>query len=153
MNNKHLNFLSYLKTPLSRESISIIYDANNVNYDRCVLYGDFVVSLIYLVNDTYLGDNITSKDNQKKHFEWCWSKNIENFKSEGVQIESDKLYEYFIEYMFEVFYSVDKTKENDNIRIWEELFDYNRNRTQSDMDTFVEVYKIFEKSLKNGIKA
>ena len=51
--------------------------------------------------------------------------------------------------MLEVFYFSDKMNQNDNLRLWNDLFNYSKNRTQSDMDTFVEVYKLFEKSLKN----
>jgi len=149
MNNKHLKFLSYLNTPLSKESIAMIYDANNIQFDKCELYGDFVSSLLVLVFDTYLGDDITSAGEQIKHFKWCWDKNVDNFKLEGINIESDNLYEYFLEYMLEVFYFSDKMNQNDNLRLWNDLFNYSKNRTQSDMDTFVEVYKLFEKSLKN----
>jgi hypothetical protein len=149
MNNKHLKFLSYLNTPLSKESIAMIYDANNIQFDKCELYGDFVSSLLVLVFDTYLGDDITPAGEQVKHFKWCWDKNVDNFKLEGINIESDNLYEYFLEYMLEVFYFSDKMNQNDNLRLWNDLFNYSKNRTQSDMDTFVEVYKLFEKSLKN----
>jgi len=34
--------------------------------------------------------------------------------------------------------------------LWGDLFDYSKSRSQSDMDTFIEVYKLFEKSLKNS---
>lgn len=150
MSNKHLKFLSYLNTPLSKESIAMIYDANNVKFEKCELYGDFVLSFLVLVFDTYMGDDIMSSGDQVKHFKWCWDKNVENFKLEGVNIESDKLYEYFLEYMLEVFYFSDKTNQNDNLKLWNDLFDYSKSRSQSDMDTFIEVYKLFEKSLKNS---
>lgn len=148
MNNKHLKFLSYLNTPLSKESIAMIYDANNVKFERCELYGDFVLSLLSLVFDTYMGDDFTPAGEQVKHFKWCWDKNVDNFRLEGINIEGDNLYEYFLEYMLEVFYFSDKTNQNDSLRLWTDLFDYSKNRSQSDMDTFVEVYKLFDKSLK-----
>lgn len=152
MSNKHLKFLSYLNTPLSRESINIFYDANNVRFEKCELYGDFVLSLLTLVFDTYMGDDITSPEHQIKHFKWCWDKNVENFKLEGIHINDENLYEYFLEYMLEVFYFSEKTKESNDLKLWVDLFDYSRNRTQSDLDTFIEIYKLFEKSLKNAHK-
>jgi hypothetical protein len=148
MNNKHLKFLSYLNTPLSKESITMIYDANNVNFEKCELYGDFVLSLLTLIFDTYMGDDYMSAGDQVKHFKWCWDKNVENFKLEGVYIKNTNLHEYFLEYMLEVYYFSENKNENDSLDLWSKLFDYTKIRTQSDMDTFIEVYKLFEKSHK-----
>lgn len=148
MNNKFLKFLSYLNTPLSKESISMIYDANNVKFEKCELYGDFVLSLLTLIFDTYMGDDFMSAGDQVKHFKWCWDKNVENFKLEGVHIKNTNLYEYFLEYMLEVYYFSETKNENDSLELWSNLFDYAKIRTQSDMDTFIEVYKLFEKSVK-----
>lgn len=144
-NNKEYKFLEYLNTPISKENIAFIYEANNVNFDRCNLYCDFILSLLILTFDTYLGDDITSNEQRVKHFQWCWDKNIKNFKEEGFTLENDKIYEYFLEYMREVFYLSDKANTSENLKLWSDLFDYSRNRTQSDMDTFIEVYKLFDK--------
>lgn len=149
MSNKYLKFLNYLNTPLSNESVVIVYDANNVKFEKCELYGDFVLSLLALVFNTYMGDDLMGDEDRVNHFKWCWDKNVENFNLEGINIESDRLYDYFLEYMLEVFYLSDKTNQNDNFKLWTDLFDYSKSRTQSDMDTFIEVYKLFEKSLKN----
>jgi tetratricopeptide (TPR) repeat protein len=64
-NRKALNFLKYINTPMSRESIIVLYNANNINIEKCELYNEIIQSLIFLVYDTYMGDDIT---NEKESF-------------------------------------------------------------------------------------
>jgi len=155
MNNKYdkLSFLAYIHNPISRESMNVLYASNNLKYEKCELYSDFVQSLLMLTFDTYMGDDIMAVDDQIKHFNWCWNKVVENFKLEGVLFNSNKLYDYFLEFMLEVFYSYDNKKRFDYtdkglLKIWYDIFDYDKIKTQADMDTLIEIYGIFEKSLK-----
>lgn len=153
MNNKRHNFLDYINTPMSKESIAVLYGANNVKFEKCELYSDFVQSLLRLAFDTYMGDDITSIEEQINHFRWCWNKNQTNFLNEGLLFDNNKLYEYFLEFMLEVYYtSVDKNQiENPDkllLKLWFNIFDYNKVKTHSDIDTLIEIYKIFDKSLK-----
>ena len=152
--NKTIEFLNYIKNPLSETSIAILYDANSVRFDKCQLYSDFVCSLLMLVFDTYLGDVITTEKQQIEHFNWCWDKNISNFNEEGIEFKSiNELQSYFKEFMVEVFYAIedkdDKPYINENlISLWEYIFDYKKPKSRSDIDSFIEIYNIFEKSLK-----
>jgi hypothetical protein len=154
MNNKNkLNFLDYINTPMSKESIMMIYGANNIRYEKCELFNDFVQSLLMLAFDTYMGDDVTDIDEQFNHFNWCWETNISNFLTESIYFENKKLYNYFLEFMLEVFYSstdksVFRNSGKNVLELWNNIFDYNRVKTNADMDTMVEIYKIFEKSLK-----
>lgn len=156
MNNKNnrISFLDYINTPMSKESIMILYSANNIRYEKCELYNDFVQSLLMLAFDTYMGDDITDIDEQVNHFKWCWNTNVSNFQSEGVLFESSKLFNYFLEFMLEVYYScMDKSifeySGKTVLVLWDNIFDYNRIKTNADMDTLIEIYRIFDKSLKN----
>ena len=54
-NRKALNFLKYINTPMSRESIIVLYNANNIKYEKCELYNEFIQSLIFLIYDTSSG--------------------------------------------------------------------------------------------------
>ena len=153
MDGRKKNF-AYVNNLMSKESISLIYDANNVKYDKCQLYGDFVMSLIKLIYNTYLGDDVTDEEDRKKHFEWCWKKNVSNFEKEGIYIDSYKLSEYFFEFMFLVFY-LDDDKDNEKIKemdykLWTEVFDCNKLKTNSEVDAFIEIYNLFEKSVKKN---
>ena len=151
-NYDKLSFLAYIHNPISMESIAIIYASNNIKHDKCELYSDFVQSLLMLSFDTYMGDDVMSVDDQIKHFKWCWDKIIKNFEEEGIYFKSVKLYNYFLEFMLEVFYTYDGKKlydytDNGILKIWNDIFIYDKQKTQADVDTLVEIYNIFEKSL------
>lgn len=156
--NKTLEFLSYIKSPLSEGSITVLLSANNIKYERSQLYGDFILSLLSLVFDTYMGDDITNEVDRVNHFKWCWDKNIENFKEEGIYFTDVKeVYDYFLEFMYEVYYSITNKDSKPQIPIsifalWERLFSYNTVKSRSDVDNFIEVYKLLDKSLKKGQK-
>ena len=147
-----VNFLSYINNPMSKESIEVLYSANNIKLEKCSLYGDFVQSLLMISFDTYLGDEVTNQEAQLKHFQWCWDKNIENFKLEGINFNSDKLYDYFLQFMIEVFYLYKEKKPFDStdkglLKIWADIFNYDKPKSNSDIDTLIEIYSIFEKSM------
>jgi len=151
--SKKQGFLAYINTPMSRESIIILYGAHNIKFEKCELYGDFVQSLLQLAFSTYMGDDYTSVEQQAQHFNWCWNKNNQNFLSEGILFNNDKLYDYFLEFMFEVYYtSLDKIDhqkiDKDILNIWCNIFDYNKIKTNSDMDTLIEIYQLMDNSLK-----
>lgn len=155
MNNKYdkLSFFAYINNHMSRETISFMYSANNIRYEKCVLYGDFVQSLLMTIFDTYLGDDVTSIDEQFKHFQWCWETTIDKFEDEGIVIDNPKLYDYFLEFMIEVFYTNKEKTPSDFtdkslLRIWNNIFDFSRPKTNSDIDAMIEIYAIFEKALK-----
>ena len=156
MENKYKrhDFLNYINNPMSKESIIILYSANNIRFEKCELYSDFVQSLLRIAFDTYLGDEVTDIEQQVKHFKWCWDKNISNFAKEGLVFERQQLYHYFLEFMLEVYYSsaeknTSKVMDKNILKLWFNIFDYNRSKSNSDVDTLIEIYTIFEKSLKN----
>lgn len=152
-NKNRLQFMNYIATPLSDDTITILYSSNNVKFDRVELYFDFIISLLHLVFDTYLGDDITPKAGRIKHFNWCWDKNISNFKNEGIIFESnDDLKSYFREFTIEIFYNLG-IKEDSNvhqniIKLWTHIFNYRGVKSRADIDSFIEIYNIFDKSLK-----
>ena len=148
---KTLKLLSYINTPMSKESILILYNDNNIKYEKCELYGDYIQSLLMLVLDTYMGDDITSLTEQKNHFKWCWNTNVKNFEKEDIYINSPALYKYFLDFMIELFYTIVNKEEvgcENVLKLWAFVFDYNNNKSKSDIDTLIEVYRLFEKSIK-----
>lgn len=149
-------FINYIVTPLSNEQMHLLYKANNVKYEKCNLYFDFILSLNKLIVETYLGDDfINSDEDIYNHFAWCIEKNVSNFKEENIVFNNiEKLKEYFYYFYYELFY---KTEEKINVE--ERLnnlailsFDYHRLKSRSDMDVLIELYKIFEKSLQKSLK-
>ena len=150
---KEYEFLDYINTPLTRESIKLIYNSNNIVYERVELYSDFIQSLMDLMFTTYLGDDRTDEDQQLNHFEWCWNKTIDNFKKEGIDFKRNVLGKnYFSNFMIDEFYLVsDKNKQLNRklTKLWLYIFDYRIVKVRLDVDTFISLYRMFDKSLKN----
>ena len=44
-------FMDYITTPLTYEQMHLLYRANNIKYERCNLYHDFIISLNKTIND------------------------------------------------------------------------------------------------------
>jgi hypothetical protein len=69
--------LKNINKPLKREVINYIYENNNISNGNCLLYAEFIISLLINVTDTYAGDNVVIGDVKEKHFKWCWYKVLE----------------------------------------------------------------------------
>lgn len=152
-----IEFLRYINTPLTKEEMTLLYKANNVKYDKCELYHDFIKSLNLTVVDTYLGDDVViTEEDKKKHYLWCFNKIVNNFREENIIFDdTNDLKFYFYNFYNELFYSSeDKEMVISKLNILPNLsFDYNRVKTRSDMDLLIELYKIFEKSLNFKLKS
>jgi hypothetical protein len=100
-----------------------------------------------------MGDDITSDEQRVAHFKWCWDKNIENFKAEGIEFSSTaRIYKYYLNFMLEFYYSTEDKVGNEDIsinikKIWANIFSFGSTKTRSDVDAFLEIYGLMEKSL------
>jgi len=147
-------FLNYIRTPLSQNSLNVLYSANHIKYERCQLFSDFIESLIIKLIDTYMGDSFTKPQQRIEHFKWCWDENKKDFSNENINLkESQELFYYFQQFMVESFYKltdkdeiIGSVKER-LIRLWNYILSYTTNKTRSDFDTFLDVYRLFEKTL------
>ncbi len=149
-------FIEYISRPLTSDEMNLLYKANNINYDRCNLYYDFITSLNRSVNNTFLGDDvINSEEDIKNHFEWCFNNRIEKFAKEGIYfLDTNTLKEYFFNFYIEIFYN--NTNKKDSLERLDKFpnmsFKYYRLKTRSDMDVLLELYRIFDKSLDFKLK-
>tara|TARA_Y100000589_G_C27199053_1_gene648559 strand:+ start:15311 stop:15778 length:468 start_codon:yes stop_codon:yes gene_type:complete len=149
-------FIKYISTPLTYEEMVLLYKANNINYNKCTLFFDYIITLNCKVYDTFLGDDvINSEKDILSHFLWCFKDVIKDFKEEGIKFEYDEeLSDYFYNFYIEVFYNSNNKK--DSIEKLNKLaqfsFDYHRIKTRSDMDVLIELYRLFEKSLNFKLK-
>ena len=144
------DFIEYISKPMHKEDILLIYKINNIIPERSDLYLDFAHSLFDLVTSTYLGDEVMDGKTIGEHFNWCWKKTIESFKKESINFDNDSLYAYFVTLFLESFYSEqDKSDKNINklLDFWKDIFMYSTDKTKSELDAFIELYKIFDKSL------
>ena len=135
---------------MKKEDLLLLYKINNVTPERLELFSDFIFSLNELITQTYMGDDVTVGDDRNKHFKWCWKKVIESFKEERIYfIDSIELFNYFQEFYKESFYDEeDKNKEiiTKLDSFWNDLFNFNKEKTMSEYETLLELYKIFNKS-------
>lgn len=142
-------FIEYFSKPLSYEQLIYLNTINNVTAERVTLYKDFIISLCHLIYDTYMGDDVTDEEERKNHFNWCWNRNIHNFSKEGVMIEEQgEHYYYFYNYFSDTFYSnTDKGKKLTNkiMEFWNSMITYDKIKTKSEYDIFIEVFKTLNK--------
>ena len=149
-------FIKYITTSLTYEEMHLLYKANNVKYDKCELYYDFIITLNKLVVETFLGDDVISDEEDiKNHFNWCIETVLNNFKEENIIFDNVvDLKSYFYYFYIELFYNINN--KSDSLEKLNKLpilsFDYNRIKTRSDMDVQLELYRIFEKSLNFKLK-
>ena len=149
-------FIKYITNPLTPEEMQLLYKANNIIYDKCELYYDFILTLNHVVVDTFLGDDvINSTEDIKNHFNWCIEKVLGNFKKEKIIFSNTlDIKEYFYNFYIELFYNQGEKKDCiDKLNKLGDLsFIYGRTKTRSDMDVLLELYRLFEKSLNFKLK-
>lgn len=150
------NFFNYLSKNLDQEEVDIWFNANNIIPEKLELYYDFTISLYNLIIDTYLGENMDSEtkvvlsdDDNKKHFDWCWKKTVDNFSKEGLEFnQSGDHYDYFKSFFDEIYYKQDNKNIKDSIgKFFSDVFDREKPFTRSDMDMIYTIYKSLDKNL------
>ena len=144
-----IDFIEYISKPMKKEDILLLYKINNVTPERSALYLDFTHSLYDLIVTTYLGDEVMDNDSIKQHFDWCWKKVIESFQKEKIYFESIELYNYFFTLFLESFYTEVDKSEKKLLEFWQDIFEYSVTKTLSELEAFIDLYKIFDRSLQN----
>jgi hypothetical protein len=151
------NFFNYVTKPLPPEDVDIWFKGNNIIPEKLELYSDYSHSLNLLIIDTYLGEQpqsnetkitLTEEDNTK-HFEWCWDKQIESFKKEGVSFDNrGEHFDYFKSFFDEIFYNQKEDKIRKSIEgFFDDLFDMKKPFTKSDLDMISTIYKMMDKHM------
>ena len=80
-------FMNYITNPLTSDQMNLLYKANDIKFDRCNLYYDFIKSLNKVIVDTYLGSEYISTEREvKEHYLWCFNKVVSNFKEEQILV-------------------------------------------------------------------
>lgn len=147
-----IDFIEYISKQMDKNDVILMYRINNVIPERSVLYLDFAHSLFDLIVTTYMGDDLMDGKRVKEHFDWCWKKTIDSFIKEKIYFEGTELYSYFFTLFLESFYSEsDKSEKNVNkiLEFWKDIFTYSTSKTLSEVEAFIDLYKIFDKSLNN----
>jgi hypothetical protein len=146
---KTIDFIEYISKDMEREDLLLLYRINNVGRERLEMFSDFIFSLNDLIITTYMGDDVTLGEYRIKHFKWCWDKVISDFKKEGIYfINTKELYNYFLNFYQESFYEEEKDQDkiNSTSIFWDNLMSFGNNKTMSEYETMLEIYRLFNKS-------
>jgi len=151
-------FLNWIGKPLSSEDIELWFNMNNIIIEKLDLFSDFSLSLVSLIEETYLGDFNTknettivlNSDEIDNHFNWCWNKVIDNFAKENLFFSNEGEHkEYFKHFLKESFYYQKNEVVRKSITVfYNSIFDYNTQYTKFDLETVTEIYKKLDKNLK-----
>jgi len=123
------------------------YEKYKIYYERNELYYSFFLKLFSRIEETYLGDDVLDKQEiAKEHFKWCYNKTIDDFKSDDFIIINDgPLFDYLWFFFYNSFY---KMPNNDNVKnihiFFKSLFNYAKNKSNIEKDTYKFLYKLFE---------
>ena len=140
--------------PVPKEEIILWFNIHNMTYEKIELCGDFFKSLNQIITDTYLGDSTSetkislSNEDNLSHFEWCWTKVIENFRKENIIIKSDGDHkDYFQSFFMDTFYNQTESNLKQSIpKFLNEIFEIGITYSKSDLDLLTELYKLIEKN-------
>ena len=143
-------FLNYVTKQISPEHMRVWVKVNNINTEKIELFFDFINSLFYLIEETYLGDYVIITDEQKEgHFSWCWDKIIDNFKEENIHFKNKgEHYTYFFNFFYEGFYKNEVDEKVSKLKNFlDGLFKLHKVKTESELDMLIEMYRILENNL------
>lgn len=151
------NFFNYITKNLDPEEVDIWFRVNNIIPEKMELYYDLSYSLYLLIKKTYLGDDDNSyetkvkmsEEENTKHFNWCWSKTLSNFKKENIIFESEgEHYDYFLSLFSELYYKQSKEIVKNSIdEFFNDLFNREKPFTQVDLDLIYNIYKTLDRNL------
>lgn len=128
------------------------YHKHNITIERANCYKEFTLRLITHIHDTYFGNDFIFEDEDiRGHFNWCYNKTVDEFLDIGINFkENDTLYNYFIKHYYKYFYKVETQNKEVDIKIFTKIFDYKKIKSNFELDEFIKLYTIFNKSfIKN----
>lgn len=150
------NFFNWMSKPIPNDDVIIWFNVHNMNYEKIELFGDFFKSLNRKVADTYLGDDSVetkiylTEEDKKSHFDWCWTKTLEDFKKEKVYLkDKGQHYDYLKSFFLDTFYN----PKDQNLKIAinefiDDIFNLDKPFSKSDLDLLTEFYQMIEKNME-----
>lgn len=145
------SYIQFVTSESQKNQIDTWYRAYNIVYEKTQLYRDFLISLLDLIDSTYLGgDILLEEEDMKKHFLWCFNEIISNFEKEKINFKRDSLYvDYFWTFFHKTFYLNDNENKIKRVREYlSNIFVFNYNKTNTDLELLTEFYKILDQNLK-----
>lgn len=147
MDNKE----EHLASETYKEQIEVWYKTHNIIREKAELYYDFLFSLLDIVDETYLGSDVIKSDEDIiNHFNWCFNKVVSNFEQERIYFNNkDTHYDYLWIFFYKAYYTcATKNKMEILSEYFKVLFNFNRIKTPPELESFTDLYKIFDQNLK-----
>lgn len=137
---------------MEERDILLLLKINGFTVERANLLLDFVQSITQKIVRTYLGDTLMTTEDKRKHFDWCWKSVLKDFSKENIFFnKKGSLYNYFLSFFNEIFYLEQEKEEKKfqkTLYFIINSFNYKRLKTKSEIDSFLDLYKIFNKSFE-----
>jgi hypothetical protein len=145
-----IEFYRYISEPIPKSDLDIWFKANDIVWEKSELFFYFIKTLHLLIYNTYLGADITYKQEDiANHFNWCWGEVLSDLDREGIIFNKEGAhYDYFWNFFMESFYgeNYDYTKiKVDNF--FGTLFKIDNRKTKSDLDIYTDLYKTLDNNL------
>ena len=143
-------FYNYITEPVTAEDMRLWVRHKNIDVDKAELFYDFIDSVHTIVHETFLGDDVMAKeDDKQKHFNWCWNKTVDNFKEENIifNTEGDH-YNYFWNFFNENYYTDRDNRDVDNVNnYFLILTKLHILKTKSELDMLSDIYILLDSNL------
>lgn len=136
---------------IPQADIMSLFKRRGVEDYKVTKFQAFTRDLINQVYDTFLGnDCINNMEDIRTHYKWCYSVVSDKHLSNHYKYsENQDLYDYFLEYFLMNIYAVEESREED-FKFFSFLFDYPAISVKMDVDTFLDLYEVFDKTPKKG---
>ena len=142
--------IKIITTDSYENQIDIWYKSHNIIREKTELYCDFVMSLLDIIEETYLGhDIINTKEDATNHFTWCFNTLITRFSHEKIRFKPQRdLYDYFFIFFWDTFYLNESPDQSIKIRnFFNKLFGFKQDKNEIEFGFLLELYKLFEQNL------
>lgn len=149
------NFFSWMLKPIPKDEVTTWFNMQNIHFEKVDLFKDIFLSLHSLIKETYLGEDtgetkiLLSREEVDDHFEWCWKQVLNNFKLENIKLKYNGEHKEYVKLFFmDIFYYPDKTIVRDDVNAFlNNIFDYKKDFTKSDLEILTEIYHLLNKNL------
>lgn len=139
---------------VTEDNMYLLYKKANVIREYVEVYNQFSKSLMYVLHNTYLGNEyIKTPLDIEGHFQWCFNKICNKFKEtlNFKNIHKNKeLHEYFFEHAKVHIYNNNKYSEDElefDIDYIDDIMNFYNLKPEEDLKTMIELYYKFNKKI------
>jgi hypothetical protein len=144
-------YIEFITSESYKNQLDIWFKVYNITYEKIELYYDFFISLLNLVDETYLGSDVLKNENDiQNHFAWCFNEVINQFEKEKIYFKPQGThFEYLWLFLYDAYYM---NKNEDRVtqitNFFDNFFDFSHRKTQLDLEMMTDMYKLLDQNLK-----